>query len=295
MSKAVLPRATDHPQAPPAPVTSIAAAVPVGPGGPTLEPLIAGYDKSRRRLQQKFSDNGPQAGFNGVPAAAPAGTSALAVGPQHILQALGPVLTITTISSAGDSMPGSSRSVALSAVMAGAAADCEDVFDPSAVFDQTAGRYLLSATCGGQGRVLLAASATSDPSSNWFVFGLVADGVGSSLACSSPAQESAVVDYTQVTYNRDGVFITYKSICPSNSTNGGISILALPKYAVYKGMPNFQYPIYTAGELQQALASAGNTSSSSSMSRCSQMAAVVPQSLGDVPTDVAYFVCKVRR
>jgi hypothetical protein len=88
--------------------------------------------------------------------------------------------------------------VHLALLMAGAAADCQDVFDPSAAFDHAAGRYIVTATCGGQGRVLLAASSSSDANGAWFVFGLVADGLNSSLACTQPVQEAAVVDYTQV-------------------------------------------------------------------------------------------------
>lgn len=197
------------------------------------------------------------------------------------------MITITNITTSGDLLPGSKLSISLSSLMAGAAADCADVYDPAAVFDQSAGRFLVSATCGGQGRVLLAASAGSDPSSNWFVFGLVADGANSSLACLSPVEESALVDYSQISYNSDGIFITYKSLCPSNSSSGGVGILALPKYAIYKGMPNFLYPIYTGSDLQQALPSASKNS------RCSQLSPAVPQGSEDVPVGTTYFVCKV--
>jgi hypothetical protein len=138
-------------------------------------------------------------GFEGISSTAPAGTAALAVGPNHLLQASGSLLTVTNISSSnGMRIQDSDRSVRLASLMAGAAADCQDVFDPSAVFDHAAGRFIVTATCGGQGRVLLAASASSDANGAWFVFGLVADGTNTSLACTVPVQESTIVDYTQV-------------------------------------------------------------------------------------------------
>jgi hypothetical protein len=137
--------------------------------------------------------------FSGISSTAPVGTSAIAVGPSHLLQVSGSLITVTNISSStGTRIQNSSRSVHLASLLAGAAADCQDVFDPSAVFDHAGGRYIVTATCGGQGRVLMAATSSSDANGAWFVFGLVADGVNTSLACTQSVQESAVVDYTQV-------------------------------------------------------------------------------------------------
>eukprot|EP00775_Hariotina_reticulata_P012753 gene12753-12882_t len=180
-------------------------------------------------------------------------------------------------------------------VEGGAAVDCQGVYDPSAVYDHHANRFLLTATCGGQGRVLLAASATSDAVGTWFVFGLVADGVSSSLACTSPVTESALVDYTQVSYNTDGVYITHKAFCPSNASQNGLAILALPKHAVYQGKINFIFPVYTSQDLQQAVSVAdnGDLNSSGGSAGCSQLMPVVPQSSADVPPGSTYFVCEV--
>jgi hypothetical protein len=186
-------------------------ATPVGINGPTLTPLSSNSSSSSsnssssgthgsRRLQQHSNAMPAVAeGFEGISSPAPAGTSALAVGPNHLLQVSGALLTVTNISSStGMRIEDSSRSFRLASLMAGAAVDCQDVFDPSAVFDQAAERFVVTATCGGLGRVLMAASASSDANGAWFVFGLVADGSNTSLACNAPVQELAIVDYTQV-------------------------------------------------------------------------------------------------
>jgi hypothetical protein len=305
--------------------------MPTGPGGPTLNPVSTSNQNSsssssnsittattttqissssvlqdsavttsNRRLSMAAQDlqQSPSiaslTGFDGITTPAPAGTSALAAGPQHLLQAQGAVVTITNLSSSsGDIIPGTSRSIALASLLAGAAVDCQGVYDPSAVYDHHANRFLLTATCGGQGRLLLAASATSDAVGAWFVFGLVADGVNTSLACTSPVTESALVDYTQVSYNTDGVYITHKAFCPSNTTQNGFAILALPKHAVYQGKINFIFPVYTSQHLQQALSLADDIGVGSSDGGCSQLMPVIPQSSADVLPGSTYFVCEV--
>jgi hypothetical protein len=193
------------------------------------------------------------------------------------------------------------QSVALSSLMAAVSAGCEGVYDPSAVYDAAASRFLVSATCGGQGLVLLAVSGTSNAAGTWFVSSLVADGVGTPLACTSPAVESALVDYTQLSYDADGVYVAFKSICPSNATHEGVGLLALPKWALYRGMPSYQYPIYTGAELSAALSRAGGDSSASSgaagagseASSCAQLVPVLPQEAADVGLGTALFVCEV--
>jgi hypothetical protein len=190
------------------------------------------------------------------------------------------------------------------------------VFDPAAAYDAAAGRFVLSATCGGQGIVLLAASATNDAAGAWFVFSLVADGVGSALACASSSAaggggpEAAIADYSQVGYNSDGVFVTYKSVCPSSSSGaGGVGLLALPKWALYRGMPTFHFPLYTgrdiaaaaaagaaaaaAGAAAAAAAAAGSKPAPAAAGGCTQLVPVLPQGPRDVGVDEALFVCEV--
>jgi hypothetical protein len=101
----------------------------------------------------------------------------------------------------------------------------------------------------------------------------------------------------QVSYNADSIFVTYKSLCPSNASANGIGLLALPKHAVYMGIVNFFYAIYTSAELQAAAAagSAGAHSASAAeeLGPCSQLQPVLPQGPGDVLEGIAYFVCEV--
>jgi hypothetical protein len=166
------------------------------------------------------------------------------------------------------------------------------VYDPDAVFDKLSNRFMLSATCGGDGRVLLAVSSSSSALSNWVVFGLVADGVSTSLACLAP-KESALVDFTKLTYNADGVYISYFSYCPSNPGVSGAAVLALPKYAVVKGMPNFFYAVYTAAEVVKALGAAATADGLTAGNSCRQLQPVVPRTARDIPTGSVTFLCEV--
>jgi hypothetical protein len=257
-------------------------------------------------------------GFEGITSATPAGTAGLAAGPNHLLHAAGGIVSIYNITGSSSSkaagrvqvLQQSRQSVALSVLMSAVSVGCDGVFDPSAVFDAAANRFVVSATCGGRGLVLLAVSDTSDAAGAWFVSALVADGAGTSIACTSPTAEAALVDYTQLSYNADGVYVTYKSFCPSNSSAGGVGLLALPKWPLYRGAPSFQYPIYTGAELTAALqaAQAQHSSSSSAQgsagvsagggsgagsSHCSQLVPVVPQEAQDIGVGTAAFVCEV--
>lgn len=277
---------------------SLATPIPLGLAGPSLNPSSSSSSHDGRRLQQASAIQ-PAGGFDGTTSATPAGTAALAAGPHHLLHAAGGLVTLYNLTSSSSSKTGSGvqvlqhtrQSVELASLMSAVSAGCDGVFDPSAVFDAAADRFLVSTTCGGQGLVLLAVSATSDAAGAWFVSALVADGVGTPLACSSPAVESALVDYTQLSYNADGVYVTYKSICPSNATSSGVGLLALPKWALYRGGPSFQFPIFTGHDLAAAVHD--TQASSSSSSTCTQLVPVVPQTAQDVGLGSAYFVCEV--
>ncbi|KAF8069613.1 Dclre1a [Scenedesmus sp. PABB004] len=274
-----------------------AGAVPVGPGGPSLAPedLAAAADggaarAARRRLQQEPGEGGVADGFDAPAARAPAGTLGLAVGPRQLLLAAGGAVSIWELDPAtGERARGAPRSFGLSALLAGAAAGCSDVFDPSAAYDGAAGRFLVSATCGGEGRVLLAASATPDAGGRWFAYGLAADGAGAAgLACVSPA-EASLADYTRVGVNADGVYVTYKSLCPSRPDRASWGLLVLPKYAVYSGVPHLSYAVYGPAQLASALAAAGLPRGGG----CAQLAPALPQGADDAPPGgAAYFVCE---
>jgi hypothetical protein len=81
------------------------------------------------------------------------------------------------------------------------------VYDAVPIYDQAAKRYVVAATCGGKGAVLLAATATPDPTGPWFLFMLLADAAETGMACVGP-KESAVADSVRVTYDSNGVYLS---------------------------------------------------------------------------------------
>lgn len=95
----------------------------------------------------------------------------------------------------------------------------------------------------------------------------------------------------QVSYNADSIFITYKSLCPSNASASGIGLLALPKHAIYMGVVNFFFAVYTSTELQAAVAAGSGAAAAAGP--CSQLQPVRPQGPRDVLEGIAYFVCEV--
>jgi hypothetical protein len=123
---------------------------------------------------------------------------------------------------------------------------------------------------------------------------------------SPPGPSAYLIDWlpmfafsSQVSYNADSIFITYNSLCPSDASTTGIGLLALPKHAVYMGIVNFYYAIYTSAELQAAVAadSAGADSAAegggADVGPCSQLQPVLPQGPDDILRGTAYFVCEV--
>lgn len=83
----------------------------------------------------------------------------------------------------------------------------EGVYDATPAYDKAARRYLITATCGGKGAALLAASATPDPLGPWFLFMLLADAADTGLACTAP-KETAVAESARLTYDANGVYIS---------------------------------------------------------------------------------------
>jgi hypothetical protein len=85
---------------------------------------------------------------------------------------------------------------------------CRDgVYDAIPVYDKAVGRFLVTATCSGKGAVLLAATATANPTGSWFLFTLVADAAGTALECTAP-RETAVADSVRLTYDANGVYLS---------------------------------------------------------------------------------------
>lgn len=83
----------------------------------------------------------------------------------------------------------------------------EGVYDAVPLYDKAAKRYIVAATCGGKGAVLLAATATSDPTGPWFLFMLLADAAETGMACSNP-KETALADAVRVTHDGNGVYLS---------------------------------------------------------------------------------------
>lgn len=81
------------------------------------------------------------------------------------------------------------------------------MYDAIPVYDKAAKRYILAATCGGKGAVLLAATATSDPMGPWFLFMLLADAADTAMACTTP-KETAIAESVRVTYDSNGVYLS---------------------------------------------------------------------------------------
>lgn len=83
------------------------------------------------------------------------------------------------------------------------------MFDAVPLYDKAAQRFLLVATCGGKGAVLLAASATPDPTGTFFLFTLMADGAGTGMVCDSPV-ETAVADSARLSYDANGIVVSLR-------------------------------------------------------------------------------------
>jgi hypothetical protein len=226
----------------------------------------------------------PRGGFSGLDAPV-AGTLALAVGRRHVLQAAGGVMTVYTLGATGLRST-VVRTVSLAAFFAAAAPSCEGVHDAAAAYDKAADRFVVAAACGGFGRVLLGVSATPNPGGTWFIYGLVADAVGTPLECAAP-KEAALVDYPQIGYNADGLFLTYHSTCPSSPAQSGAVLLSLPKYKAYQGAPSMFYSVHTSADVAAAAGLPGGPAS------VVQLQPVAPQAREDVREGVAYFVADV--
>jgi hypothetical protein len=81
------------------------------------------------------------------------------------------------------------------------------VYDGVPLFDRSARRWLLAATCGGKGAALLAVSASEDARGAWLLSNVNADAAGTGLACTAP-QEAAVADAVRVSYDAHGVYLS---------------------------------------------------------------------------------------
>jgi hypothetical protein len=82
--------------------------------------------------------------------------------------------------------------------------------------------------------------------------------------------------------------------CPSDPSKQGATILALPKHKVYKGAPNFVYPVFSADQILAALnPAAGQAALNLGPSSFRQCQPAPPQTAKDARGAAAYFVCDV--
>jgi hypothetical protein len=227
---------------------------------------------------------GPVVGFAGMDAP-PSGTMGLAVGRRHAVQVAGGVMSVFSLGASGAKST-TVRTVSLASFFAGAAPSCAGVHDGAAAYDKHADRFVVAASCGSFGRVLVAVSATPSAAGTWFMFGLIADAVGTALECRAP-KEQAMADYPQLGYNKDTLLVSYYSYCPSRPSIAGASFIALPKYKAYQGAPSMYYAAYTSAEVAAAAGLPGGAAA------VRQLQPVVPASAGDVEEGVAYLVADV--
>ncbi|WIA21393.1 hypothetical protein OEZ85_000609 [Tetradesmus obliquus] len=161
-------------------------------------------------------------------------------------------------------------------------------FSPSATYDKLVGRFLLTAVCGGDAnQILLAVSSTSSALGGWLLYSFAAEATQSTpMVCDGyPAAL-----HTQVSYNTDGVFISYVQNCPDDPFSAtGAVLYALPKWAAYRGATYFWVPVWTAYDVQKAAGYHGNLQDYAPMAFV-QMQPVHPQREADVAAEVAYFV-----
>jgi hypothetical protein len=105
--------------------------------------------------------------------------------------------------------------------------------------------------CAGPNRILLAISTGDSAEGTWWLYSLVGEFTNTpngQFVCG----EQAVVNpaYTQITYNADGVYISWYQDCVSTwFDNSGAVIAALPKWAAYKGAEFMWIPYFTAKEV----------------------------------------------
>lgn len=133
------------------------------------------------------------------------------------------------------------------------ASDCDGGYiSPSAAFDKHQERFIVTAICGGDAnQILLAVSQTADATGGWWLY--VFPGYATydtPMACTDgDAHVNPTSIHTQVSYNRDGVFISFVQNCPLCNVPRatGAVLYALPKWSLYCGASAHSVvgPVYT--------------------------------------------------
>lgn len=137
-------------------------------------------------------------------------------------------------------------------------------------------------------QILLAISTTASATGTWILYSF--DG---EVTSNTPMQCDGypVSLQSQVTYNRDGVYVSWVQNCPPNQElDTGAVLMALPKWAVYKGATWFYAPVWTAWDIYDSI---NLDSEAYYPGAFLQLQPVMPQRAEDVQAEVVYFVMDV--
>ncbi len=137
----------------------------------------------------------------------------LAVGPNHVIAVVNVAFEIYNKS--GTSVVGPTT---FSSFMAGNA-NCTGVFDPNAIYDEEAGRYILGIDADGS-YYCIAVSQTSDPTGNW------------NLYAFPTATGSEFFDYPHAGVGRDAIYMGANIFAPGFLES---RVYAFDKWAMYNG------------------------------------------------------------
>jgi hypothetical protein len=133
--------------------------------------------------------------------------------------------------------------------------------------------------------ILLAVSQTDDAIGSWWVYALPA--AGGLAAC--PGSAYAAPDYTQATYDVNGIYITTQITC--NGVASQSAILAVPKAAAYDGSLA-RYAVYSSAAMVAALPAAQKSALAPTAAAAFAPWPALPQAKEDVGA-LAYFVTQV--
>ncbi|KAF8065468.1 hypothetical protein HT031_003069 [Scenedesmus sp. PABB004] len=217
----------------------------------------------------------------------------IAVGPAHALHVVNSLVSIIPLTPSGGidlspRSPGQRRLIPLPDWFGLVASPCTGGYIyPAATYDKLIGRFLLTAICGyDSNQVMLAVSTGPSATGTWLLFSFPGEVTQRTpMACGG----YPVSLQSQVSYNQDGVFLSFVQNCPDNQeTATGAILFALPKWAVYKGATWFYGPVWTAWDIYNATGQL-NTEALYPGAFL-QLQPALPQRAADVQAEVAYWV-----
>jgi len=134
------------------------------------------------------------------------------------------------------------------------ASNCDGGYiTPSAAFDKQIERFVVTAVCGGDAnQILVAVSHGADATAGWWLYSFPAYATfDTPMACQDgDTHVNPTSVHTRVSYNKDGVYISFVQNCPLCDVPGatGAVLYALPKWALYTGSTHAVVGlVYTGG------------------------------------------------